>query len=386
VAIHPYFERREESDGQLADEVDLAIRGGLEYASHVATRIGLSAVPAPDLNGKAILEIGPGLNLGCVLICHALGARVAVVDKYLVRWNEDYHPRFYAMLAEQAAARIPSGDFSAIAAIGADPDRLLELVECESSDVGSRTAFADGQFDATVSNAALEHIADVDGMLAELARVTRPEGVGIHQVDFRDHSHNDRPLDFLTIPDETYAEVFEASNGGGGNRVRAGELADRFRAQGFTVEEIESNLLADADYVESVRPQLLPRWRDLPLEELRRIGARLYVRKTEAISRDQRRLLSPTHDAGHCWIVSLPDLAHLGDCDRESRSPLVLLEDGAPLGPGHTLHDDIRELGSGRYSHWGPNLYFSTSDNSNPLANGRRYEIVNLDRDTTTRT
>jgi len=41
------------------------------------------------------------------------------------------------------------------------------------------------------------------------------------------------------------------------------------------------------------------------------------------------------------------------------------------------LHDDI---------HWGPDLYFSTSDNSNPLANGRRYEIVNLVRDTTTRT
>jgi hypothetical protein len=51
------------------------------------------------------------------------------------------------------------------------------------------------------------------------------------------------------------------------------------------------------------------------------------------------------------------------------------------------LHDDIRALGGGRYSHWigsdqgtpdgvlESSLYFSASDNSDPNENGRRYSI-----------
>lgn len=52
-----------------------------------------------------------------------------------------------------------------------------------------------------------------------------------------------------------------------------------------------------------------------------------------------------------------------------------LLENGIPLGPGNSAHDDIRTLGQGRYSFWYKSLYFSASDNSDPRTNGRRYEI-----------
>jgi len=43
------------------------------------------------------------------------------------------------------------------------------------------------------------------------------------------------------------------------------------------------------------------------------------------------------------------------------------------LGPAHTVHPEIRERGSGGYSHWQDSVYFSTSDNSDPRSNGRRY-------------
>lgn len=64
-----------------------------------------------------------------------------------------------------------------------------------------------------------------------------------------------------------------------------------------------------------------------------------------------------------------------------TRSKLILLEDGAPLGPAHAQHQDIRDKGHGLFSHWGgygtPGtvyaLYFSASDNSNPITNGRVY-------------
>jgi predicted O-methyltransferase YrrM len=65
----------------------------------------------------------------------------------------------------------------------------------------------------------------------------------------------------------------------------------------------------------------------------------------------------------------------ISDDRSDSTSPLVLLEDGEPLGPAHCLHDDIRQQGRGRYSHWNGYILFSASDNSDPRFNGRRYAI-----------
>ena len=59
-----------------------------------------------------------------------------------------------------------------------------------------------------------------------------------------------------------------------------------------------------------------------------------------------------------------------------TRSPLVVLEDGKVLAFRHMQHADIRTLGRGGYSHWGHHLILSTSDNSDPNANGRLYQIA----------
>ena len=77
-------------------------------------------------------------------------------------------------------------------------------------------------------------------------------------------------------------------------------------------------------------------------------------------------------ETGYCFIAALPEKLL---SDLESASRLELLEDGRPLGPAHASHDDIRHIGSGRYSHWGSRLYFSTADNSDPRRNGRIYEV-----------
>ena len=45
------------------------------------------------------------------------------------------------------------------------------------------------------------------------------------------------------------------------------------------------------------------------------------------------------------------------------------------LGPGNQHIDNVRDLGGGRYSVFKGSLYFSASDNSSPLSNGRRYEL-----------
>lgn len=84
-----------------------------------------------------------------------------------------------------------------------------------------------------------------------------------------------------------------------------------------------------------------------------------------------------TQHGDYCWSVAMPEFASIADnVENPARSPLVLLEDGQVLGPAHTLHQKIREIGLGAYSHWGDALYFSTSDNSAPDKNGRSYVAI----------
>lgn len=60
----------------------------------------------------------------------------------------------------------------------------------------------------------------------------------------------------------------------------------------------------------------------------------------------------------------------------EHPSDAQVLENGEPLkGKQNSIHSDIRQLGLGRYSFWQTSIYFSTSDNSDPRTNGRKYEI-----------
>ena len=80
---------------------------------------------------------------------------------------------------------------------------------------------------------------------------------------------------------------------------------------------------------------------------------------------------------GHCWTAYLPQWRHLADSlETSQRSPLMLYENGIPFLEAHVPHRHIRTEGGGLFSHWQDSLFFSTSDNSNPNTNGRRYSYT----------
>ena len=87
---------------------------------------------------------------------------------------------------------------------------------------------------------------------------------------------------------------------------------------------------------------------------------------------DLRNLRS---EIGFCWLAPLPGYL-ISDADGLSR--LVLFEDGKPLPLRHAPHEEIRQFGGGRYSHWGTHIFFSTPDNTDPRHNGRRYTVEEL--------
>ncbi len=89
-------------------------------------------------------------------------------------------------------------------------------------------------------------------------------------------------------------------------------------------------------------------------------------------------LAKAVSDRGFSWMV----VGHFGgpaDSAKNWRgSRLRLFENDHELGPPHTGHPDIRNLGRGRFMHWisstgGESLCFSASDNSDPRTNGRSY-------------
>jgi cephalosporin hydroxylase len=81
-----------------------------------------------------------------------------------------------------------------------------------------------------------------------------------------------------------------------------------------------------------------------------------------------------THRAGFCFTTNLrgPGDSLKGPTESTAR----LFEDGQEIGPAHSSHQEIEDLGAGRFSHWGDELYFSSSDGSSPAKNGRSYHVL----------
>ena len=106
--------------------------------------------------------------------------------------------------------------------------------------------------------------------------------------------------------------------------------------------------------------------RQIPAPGFLRIGLALMKRPYSG------DLQGCSFESGDCFLAKLPEGLL---SDRDSVSALRVFEDGRELGPAHAAHSDIRQHGGGRYSHWGDQLYFSASDNSDPRTNGRRYSV-----------
>jgi hypothetical protein len=80
---------------------------------------------------------------------------------------------------------------------------------------------------------------------------------------------------------------------------------------------------------------------------------------------------------GKAYVASIPEFEHNGDfAENPFRSTLALCEGDRRLWQAHTMGDEIRTEGGGRYSHWGRQLAFSASDNSDPNSNGRTYSVT----------
>jgi len=185
----------------------------------------------------------------------------------------------YPIERQQVLANIASFDLAHMARgdyhWGMDKDRLCYLQEPASA-----LPIRDAEADLVVSNSFFEHVQNVDDVIAELARITRKGGYGVHSIDGVDHSSyadpKQHPLEFLKQPN-TKEMV------GGCNRIRPLDFAPIFEQNGFEVLNISS--FAQIELNDAVRSQFVEPYRSMAKENLAVTGARIVVRRIEGKKR-----------------------------------------------------------------------------------------------------
>ncbi len=190
-----------------AQPVEERVRYAQAAFKALLKRAGLTS---SDVEGKRVLELGPGDNLGVAIKWLGAGARSVVgLDRFEVRAPLRIEAASYEALLNSltpterknvgAAIRITNGQIALSERLryvsGVSIEDASQLFEAES-------------FDIIYSIAVLEHVYDPDAAFDALDRLLRPGGVMFHQIDFHDHGMftqgGHHPWTFLQVPQGLY--------------------------------------------------------------------------------------------------------------------------------------------------------------------------------------
>jgi SAM-dependent methyltransferase len=246
------------------------------------------------LEGATVVDVGCGsINpYGILFLYLMLGARRGIaIDPDPIQ----DHRRAVKALADCAALMLLNpgdlvGDYpidraQALANVGTFDLGLLQAGDAGGLDdarlqhrqdrVGA-LSLEDGEADLVISNSFLEHVADVETSIADLARITRPGGVGVHRIDGADHKRYWNAaadsLEFLT-------DATDAPPVGDCNRVRPLDFVPVFERHGFEVMIVtpfEVRKIGAALQARLVEP-----FRSRPPEVLGVIGAEFVVQRRQ---------------------------------------------------------------------------------------------------------
>lgn len=258
TAVIPVNYRAQDvSADAIAREADYAMQVGLGYARWIAAALGRTGPALAAADGLDVLELGPGPSLGPAVLLACGGARVTVCDRFATRWDDRYHRAVFSALLPRVEGISPgaAGPIRRLLDAGAFLPDVVRVVECAAEDLTS----LEGQTaDVVLSNAVLEHLANVPEAFAGLAHAGRPGSVGLHQVDFRDHRDFSRPLEYLTLSNAEFDQLFAERMAECGNRWRPQPMAGAFNAAGLPVRSFQPNMNVDADYLAALKPRLHP--------------------------------------------------------------------------------------------------------------------------------
>jgi hypothetical protein len=191
---------------------------------------------AGSVNGKTILEIGPGDHLASGLAFLAAGARsYAALDRFPGAYSSALSRRWYHLVAQTWSHKYPHLRWPA----HLDPDRFPDDADVTTFPM-SVEAFNDtAKYDLVCSFAVGEHVSHVNAFAELHRRALSASGMGLHVIDFGGHQW-DRPDDpylFLRFPGPIWRAM--GSNRGFPNRARFHEYFAAFAESGLSVDVVD---------------------------------------------------------------------------------------------------------------------------------------------------
>jgi SAM-dependent methyltransferase len=192
-----------------------------------AKHYGLLAV------GYHSLELGPGDSILSGLAARAMGAeKVWLLDAGNFATIDVEACKKATELLRARGVHAPD-----IAGAKSLQDVLnLSGVDYLTEGTKSLTVIPTGSIDFCWSQVVLEHVpkSEFVTFLKELRRVTKPGGIGVHSIDFRDHLGGE--LNNLRFPGALWESKFFSRSGFYTNRIRPREMIAMFKEAGFSVE------------------------------------------------------------------------------------------------------------------------------------------------------
>jgi SAM-dependent methyltransferase len=195
--------------------------------------LSFSGLCLEDLEGKRILEIGPGDNFGVALLFIAYGAsEVICLDRFKPFRNLNMESTIYHEIRRTLSERCKLRFDEAVdltKGIQFNNQKLKIIYGLSIEDTAN--IFNRQSFDMIISRAVLMEISDLDLALENMDNLLRPGGLSLHKVAplhdymmFRQHGHH--PLEFLTIPTFLYRRM--VSDSGRPNRKLQSYYQKRF--------------------------------------------------------------------------------------------------------------------------------------------------------------
>lgn len=251
-----------------------------------------------NIEGANVLEVGPGDNLGVALQFYAAGAReVTCVDRFQLPQTAPTTERVYEQVVREldGAAATRAKDVLRAGACTLEP----AVRHLQAPIEGLEQLLGEEKFDLILSRAVLEHVANLDQAWSSMVRLLKPGGVMLHKVDLRNHSlfADLHPLYWMTIGEAQWRWL-SAPDPTLNRRLWPDyrELTATWQLESHTwithildheecVPHLLPNELAghyepgDIDRVEQIRDRLLPRYRNLDVEDLMVSGIFVVVRK-----------------------------------------------------------------------------------------------------------
>jgi SAM-dependent methyltransferase len=172
--------------------------------------IKYSGISPEMIEGKRILEIGPGDNFGVALKFLSAGAaQVVCLDKFYSPHDAAQEYAIYKTLRGRLDGEsgrrfdeaVDLGD-----GIRINGERLKVVYGKGIED--AKGLFGEASFDLILSRAVLEYLTDSDFAFSVMNDLLSPGGMMAHKIDLRDDEmfsgKGMNPLTFLTIPDSIY--------------------------------------------------------------------------------------------------------------------------------------------------------------------------------------